>query len=202
MCGCVCVWLQTRKYECKASMFYMLRCVCQRRVDTDESKLDGDGVHPVGGLIIMAAVLLIIPSTLAPSLYSSVSLSVSVSAVSFLPSKTRWVVVVLAWHTPFCLLSFSTSLTASLCHTNPHLYPSSYSHRWCACVCVCTQLLIPFSPMRHIVEQVLLCHSVKNCRGNGISFKVVTYLFKADLKQQFHILQGGIYLLLCVSIEA
>ncbi|KAK5850147.1 hypothetical protein PBY51_014422 [Eleginops maclovinus] len=73
--------------ECKASISCLPCHVCQRRVDIDESKLDGDGVLPVRRLIIMAAILLIIPPSLLPS--PPVRLSVSLSAVSFAPHISR-----------------------------------------------------------------------------------------------------------------
>lgn len=171
--------------------------VCQKRVDTDGSKLDGDSVHPVRGLVIMAAVLLIIPSTRSPSLYSSVSLSVSISTVSSLPSKIRWVVVVLAWHTPFCLLSLSTSVTPS--HP-PLLTPSLKS------VCPCThviQLLIALSLMRHIMESSSVTQLKKTAKAMILSWQllhiylnqiisntltfcwVALYLLKARTKSHF-----------------
>ena len=124
MCMCVC-W-QTRMYECKPSFSCFPCSVCQRKIDTDESKLDGDSVHPVRAFIIMAVVLLIIPVYLSSSV--SLSVSVSISAVSFLWSKSRWAVAVLAWNTPFCLLSFSTSLTPFATPTPAHTYLLTCKH--------------------------------------------------------------------------
>lgn len=109
-------------------------CHVYQRRRSDESKLDGDSVHPVRGLISMAAILLIIPPSLP--LFSSVSLPASVSAVSLLLSKRRWVVAMMARHVPFLSFEFF-HLTDPLWHINAHPYlptcmhACSHSHTSC-----------------------------------------------------------------------
>lgn len=112
----MCVWMRVRAD--RRGILHAASCLSSR-FDTDESKLDGDGVHPLGGLIILAAVLLILP--LSPSRWFCVSLSVSVSAVQNQIDELS-----LSWHDthPFVLLGFSTWLTPS---TTPPTHTHTYT---------------------------------------------------------------------------
>lgn len=118
MCG------QTEVYEHNASIS-SARCVCQRRIDIDGSKLDGDGVCPVRGLIIMAEILLIIPLSLPLLLLAC--LSMSLPALFQRPKADERSPL---WHmtdTPFCLLSFFHFIDP-LHHTTPHHHLPSLTH--------------------------------------------------------------------------
>lgn len=128
---CMCVCGQTGVYECKASISCLLHHVWQRSIDIDESKLDGDSVHPVRCLIVMAAILLIIPSSLRLSLSPSVGLSVSVSAVSF-PKNPKADERSPLWHMTHTLLSFEffhlTDPSATSPHPSTHPYLPTHMH--------------------------------------------------------------------------
>lgn len=120
-CVCVCMCRQTDK----ASISHSVRSVCQRRVDIDGSKLDGDSVCPVRGLIIMAEILLIISTGL------SICLCCLSSTVQKQMSGRRYG----TWHTPFCLLSFSISLTR---FSTAPLLPPPPPHRTTTHMRACT----------------------------------------------------------------
>lgn len=122
---------QTDVYESKASIFFLVCSVCQRRVDIDGSKLDGDSVCPVRDLIIMAEILLIISASLSRSLSRLLLACLSTSLLSLFhrPKADERSPL---WHMTHTFLSFEFfHFTDSLHHTTTPPPLPTHSH---ACV--------------------------------------------------------------------